>query len=50
MASELLSSNLFSSVYKATSESIKAKGWAKGDPWTLLVPRLEALCGVQLEA
>ena len=50
MASELLGSNLFSSVYKATSESIKAKGWAKDDPWTLLVPRLEALCGVQLEA
>ena len=49
MASELLGSNLFSSVYKATSESIKAKGHVSGDPWDLVMPRLGALCGVQLE-
>ena len=49
MASELLGSNLFSSVYKATSESIKAKGQISGDPWDLVMPRLGALCGVQLE-
>ncbi|MBC7505357.1 MAG: hypothetical protein H7267_06500 [Sandarakinorhabdus sp.] len=49
MASELLGSNLFTSVYKATSDSIKTKGHSKAEPWTVLMPRLATLCGDQLE-
>lgn len=49
MASELLGSNLFTAVYKATSDSIKAKDHAKGDPWNLVMPRLATLCGETLE-
>jgi hypothetical protein len=49
MGSELLGSNLFTSVYKATSDSIKAKDHAKGDPWNLVMPRLATLCGENLE-
>lgn len=49
MASELLGSNLFASVYKATSDSIKAKDFARADPWSVLIPRLATLCGENLE-
>lgn len=49
MASELVGSNLFSAVYKATSDGIKSKDFARDEPWAVLLPRLATLCGDQLE-
>jgi len=49
MASELLGSNLFTSVYKATAEAVRAKDFGKGDPWNVVMPRLATLCGERFE-
>jgi len=49
MASQLLKSHLFEAAYKATADGIKAKDYARSDPWIALVPRLGTLCGVSFE-
>jgi hypothetical protein len=49
MASQLLKSHLFEAAYKATADGIKAKGFTRLDPWTLLMPRLATLCGEAFE-
>lgn len=49
MASQLLKSNLFEAAYKATAEGIKAKDFARSDPWVALIPRLATLCGASFE-
>lgn len=45
MASQLTKPHLFEAAYKATADGVKAKGFARSDPWTLLMPRLAAVCG-----
>jgi len=49
MASQLLKSHLFEAAYKATADGVKAKGFARSDPWTMLMPRLATLCGAAFE-
>lgn len=49
MASQLLKPHLFEAVYKATADGVKAKGFTRSDPWTMLMPRLATLCGDTFE-
>ncbi len=50
MPSQLTKLNLFEAVYNATSEGVKSKGYAKLDPWIVLIPKLGTLCDTTFEA
>jgi len=49
MPSQLLKPHLFQSAYKATADGVNAKGFARSDPWAMLMPRLATLCGAAFE-
>jgi len=49
MASHVTRSNLFETVYTATAEAIRAKDFARSDPWIMLMPRLATLCAAHFE-
>jgi len=49
VASRLIKAHLFEAAYKATADGIKAKDFARSDPWIALIPRLATLCEVTFE-
>ena len=49
MASQLVKSHLFEAAYKATADGVKAKGFARSDSWSMLMPRLTTMCGAASE-